>query len=104
MIAFASSLEQGGPLGATVGDLALIMNVIAGFDPRDSTSIDRPFEDFTRKLGESINGVKIGVPKEYFQDNLDPGVAENILNAIDELKKLGAEIVRSFFLVRVTAV
>jgi len=92
MVAFASSLEQGGPLGVTAQDLALMMNVIAGFDPRDSTSINRPFEDFTRKLGTSISGIKIGIPKEYFEKNLDPRIAETVLGAINELKNLGAGI------------
>ena len=90
MIAFASSLDQGGPLGSTAEDLALMMNVIAGFDERDSTSIDKPNEDFTRELGASIAGVKIGVPREYFDASLDPEIAECVRTALVELEKLGA--------------
>ena len=91
MIAFASSLDQGGPLGSTAEDLALMMNVIAGFDARDSTSVDKPHEDFTRELGTSINGAKIGIPREYFGESLDPDIAGCVRAALTELEKLGAK-------------
>ena len=90
MIAFASSLDQGGPLGSTAEDLALMMNVIAGFDVRDSTSADKPREDFARDLGASIEGMKIGIPREYFDAALDPEIAACVRAAIEELEKLGA--------------
>ncbi len=90
MIAFASSLDQGGPLGSTAEDLALLMNVIAGFDERDSTSVNKPREDFTRALGASIDGTKIGIPREYFDASLDPEIATCIHAAVAELEKLGA--------------
>jgi aspartyl-tRNA(Asn)/glutamyl-tRNA(Gln) amidotransferase subunit A len=90
MIAFASSLDQGGPLALTAEDLALMMNVIAGFDERDSTSIERPSEDFAGKLGNSIEGLRIGVPKEFFNQSLDPGIGDCVSAAIEEFEKLGA--------------
>ncbi len=93
MIAFASSLDQGGPMAQTAEDAALLLNVMAGFDPRDSTSVEMPVPDYTAALNHSIKGVRIGLPKEYFGEGLSPEVAKVIEAAIGEYKKLGAEIV-----------
>ncbi len=93
MVAFASSLDQGGALARTAEDLALMLNVMAGFDPRDSTSVERPAEDFTLQLSEPLAGLRIGLPKEYFSAALAKDVATPILAAIEEFKKLGATVV-----------
>src|SRR3989344_529368 len=93
MIAFASSLDQGGPMAQTAEDAALLLNVMAGFDARDSTSVDAPVPDYTAALNHSIKGVRIGLPKEYFGAGLSAEVATVIEAAINAYKKLGAEIV-----------
>jgi aspartyl-tRNA(Asn)/glutamyl-tRNA(Gln) amidotransferase subunit A len=98
MIAFASSLDQAGPMAKSAEDCALMMNVMAGFDERDSTSLNRPKEDYTRGLKNMIGiqplkGLRIGLPKEYFADGLDLGVAKVVQDAIAEYQKLGASIV-----------
>ncbi|MDO9051605.1 MAG: Asp-tRNA(Asn)/Glu-tRNA(Gln) amidotransferase subunit GatA [Methylotenera sp.] len=93
MIAFASSLDQAGPMAKSAEDCALMMNVMAGFDERDSTSLNRAKEDYTRELAKPLHGLKIGLPKEYFAEGLDASVATVIEAAIAEYKKLGAEIV-----------
>lgn len=93
MIAFASSLDQAGPMARSCEDMALMMNVMVGFDERDSTSLNHPKEDYTRELGKPLNGLKIGLPKEYFSEGLDNNVATIVQAAIDEYRKLGAEIV-----------
>ncbi|OGV76836.1 MAG: aspartyl/glutamyl-tRNA amidotransferase subunit A [Methylotenera sp. RIFCSPLOWO2_02_FULL_45_14] len=93
MIAFASSLDQAGPMAKSAQDCALMMNVMAGFDERDSTSLNRTKEDYTRELAKPLHGLKIGLPKEYFAEGLDASVATVIEAAIAEYKKLGAEIV-----------
>jgi len=93
MIAFASSLDQGGPMCRTVEDCALLLNTMAGFDPRDSTSVDKPVPDYTATLADNIKAVRIGLPKEYFGDGLSPEVARIIDAAIAEYKKLGARFV-----------
>ncbi len=93
MIAFASSLDQGGPMAQTAEDAALLLNVMAGFDPRDSTSVEAPVPDYTAALKHSIKGMRIGLPKEYFGEGLSAEVARVIEAAIGEYKKLGAEIV-----------
>ncbi len=92
MIAFASSLDQGGPLGVSVEDLALMLNVLAGFDPRDSTSIDRPDEDFTRLLDAPLAGLRIGLPREYFDQQLDAGIRACVEQAVKELEARGANV------------
>ncbi len=91
MIAFASSLDQGGPMTRTAEDAAIMLGAMAGFDARDSTSSDRPVDDYCATLGNSLKGVKVGLPKEYFGEGLDPSVGAVVQSAIDELKKLGAE-------------
>ncbi len=93
MIAFASSLDQGGPMARSAADAALLLGAMAGFDTRDSTSVDRPVPDYSATLGDSIKGLKIGLPKEYFGEGLDPRVGQAIETAIAEYKKLGAEII-----------
>ena len=80
MVAFASSLDQGGPLAKSAADLAVMMNVMAGFDARDSTSLERPKEDYGRSLNRDLQGLRIGLPREYFGDGIDPGVR----NAVEE--------------------
>ena len=93
MIAFASSLDQAGPMAKSAEDLALMMNVMAGFDERDSTSLPREKEDYTRDLDKPLTGLRIGLPKEYFAEGLDAGVAKVVEDAIAEYRTLGAEIV-----------
>jgi len=93
MIAFASSLDQGGPMCRTAEDCALLLNTMAGFDPRDSTSVDEPVPDYTKSLNDDIQGLRIGLPKEYFSEGLSPEVAQVVQAAIGEYKKLGAQIV-----------
>ena len=90
MIAFASSLDQGGPLAKTAEDLGLLLNVMAGFDQRDSTSVDRPSEDYTRDLETPLAGLRIGLPKEYFAEGLAPEVRRVVEAALDEYRRLGA--------------
>jgi len=90
LIAFASSLDQAGPMATTAEDLALMLNVMAGFDKKDSTSIDRPTEDYTRTLNDPINGLRVGIPQQYFSSELDADVAAPIRTAISELEKMGA--------------
>ncbi len=93
MIAFASSLDQAGPLARTAEDAALMLNAMAGFDERDSTSIEREVPDYSAELNRDLQGLKIGLPKEYFSEGLDDAVARVIEAAIDEYRKLGAEVV-----------
>lgn len=92
MIAYASSLDQGGPLARTAEDCAILLQGMAGFDPNDSTSIDEPVPDYADGLNGSLQGLRIGVPKEYFGAGLDPRIADLIQNSIKELQKLGAVI------------
>ncbi|GAB4510105.1 MAG: Asp-tRNA(Asn)/Glu-tRNA(Gln) amidotransferase subunit GatA [Sulfuricaulis sp.] len=93
MIAFASSLDQGGPMCRTAEDCALLLNAMAGFDARDSTSVDGPVPDYTKSLNDDIKGLRIGLPKEYFGEGLGPEVAQVIQAALGEYKKLGAQLV-----------
>ena len=93
MIAFASSLDQGGPMARCAEDLGLLLNVMAGYDPRDSTSLDRPVEDYTRDLDRPLAGLRIGLPREYFAQGLAPEVARVVTSALDEYRRLGAAMV-----------
>jgi aspartyl-tRNA(Asn)/glutamyl-tRNA(Gln) amidotransferase subunit A len=93
MIAFASSLDQAGPMAKSAEDCALMMNVMAGFDERDSTSLQRENEDYARDLNKPLAGLKIGLPKEYFAEGLSPEVAKVVKEAIAHYRKLGAETV-----------
>jgi aspartyl-tRNA(Asn)/glutamyl-tRNA(Gln) amidotransferase subunit A len=93
LVAFASSLDQIGPLTKTVRDSALIMNAIAGHDPQDSTSLNEPMPDYAAKLGNDLRGVRLGVPKEYMIEGIDPQVKAAIDAAVKQMNSLGAEIV-----------
>lgn len=96
LVAFASSLDQIGPLTNNVKDAAMLLDVIAGHDPKDSTSLDEPSAGFADSLedGASLKGVKIGLPKEYFElDGLDSGVEKVVRNEIERFKDMGAEMV-----------
>jgi aspartyl-tRNA(Asn)/glutamyl-tRNA(Gln) amidotransferase subunit A len=93
MIAFASSLDQGGPIAKTAEDCALLLNAMVGFDERDSTSVQRPQEDFSRELNASLQGLKIGIPREYFGAGLAPDVEQAVRTALAEYEKLGATLV-----------
>ena len=93
MIAFASSLDTAGLMTQTAEDAALVFNSMLGFDPKDSTSLDRPGEDYTRSLGMSVKGLKIGVPKEFFGTGLQPDVEQAVRTALAEYEKLGARLV-----------
>ncbi len=93
LVAFASSLDQIGPLTQTVEDAALILQAIAGFDPADSTSLDVPVPDYLAHLNDGVKGLKLGVPKEYFGEGIDSGVRKNVEAAIQKLASQGAEIV-----------
>lgn len=92
MIAFASSLDQGGPMTLTAEDAAILLNTMAGFDEKDSTSAEQAVPDYTATLNNSIAGLKIGLPKEYFGAGLDPQIATLIEHAVKEYEKLGAKI------------
>ena len=92
LIAFASSLDQIGPFTKDVTDCALVLNALCGNDEMDSTSVDVPVPDFTQGLINDVQGLKIGVPKEYFTEGLDTEVADKVHAAISELEKLGASV------------
>ncbi|MBL8394927.1 MAG: Asp-tRNA(Asn)/Glu-tRNA(Gln) amidotransferase subunit GatA, partial [Candidatus Accumulibacter sp.] len=98
MIAFASSLDQAGPLARSAADCALLLNSMAGFDARDSTSLDRPIEDYSRELAapagsKPLAGLKIGLPAQFFGEGCSPTVMQLVDAAIAEYRKLGAETV-----------
>ena len=93
LIAFASSLDQGGPMAPSAEDCALLMNVMAGFDARDSTSLERPAEDYTRDLDRPLAGLRIGLPREYFGAGLAADVGRAVEAALAEYRRLGAETV-----------
>jgi aspartyl-tRNA(Asn)/glutamyl-tRNA(Gln) amidotransferase subunit A len=93
MIAFASSLDQAGPMARSAEDLGLLLNVMAGHDPRDSTSLERPVEDYNRDLARPLTGLRIGLPKEFFAAGLTPDVQRAVESAVAEYKKLGAAVV-----------
>jgi aspartyl-tRNA(Asn)/glutamyl-tRNA(Gln) amidotransferase subunit A len=93
MIAYASSLDQGGPIARTAEDCAMLLGAMAGFDPRDSTSVERAREDYTRDLNASLAGLRIGVPREYFGAGLAPDVEQAVRAALQEFVKLGATLV-----------
>jgi aspartyl-tRNA(Asn)/glutamyl-tRNA(Gln) amidotransferase subunit A len=93
LVAFASSLDQVGPLTKTVRDSALIMNAMAGHDPQDSTSLSEPVPDYTKNLGRDLKGMRLGLPKEYMIEGIDPQVKSAVDVAIKQMQSLGAEIV-----------
>lgn len=92
MIAFASSLDQGGPMAASAEDCAYLLQEMAGFDPKDSTNLDKPVPNYVEHLSDSLHGLKIGMPREFFSADLDPAIANIVRNAIKELEKLGATV------------
>lgn len=92
MVAYGSSLDSGGPMTRTAEDAAFMLNAIAGHDPKDATSMDRPVDDYTKRLNDPLKGLRIGLPKEYFGEGLDPGIAEAVHQAVAELKQLGAVV------------
>ena len=93
LVAFASSLDQAGPLTKTVRDSALIMNAIAGHDPQDSTCLNEPVPDYTAALGRDLRGIRLGLPKEYMLEGIDAQVKAAVDAAVAHLQSLGAEIV-----------
>ncbi len=93
LVAFASSLDQIGPLNRDVTDAAIMMNAISGYDPRDSTSVQQDVPDFTASLTKGMEGMKVGIPAEYFTEGLDADVAKVVENSIQIFKDAGAEIV-----------
>ena len=92
MIAYASSLDQGGPLARTAEDCALLLGAMAGFDAKDSTSVDQPVDDYLAALHQPLAGLRIGLPREYFGAGLDARIAAQVLAVVEELKKLGATV------------
>ncbi len=93
MIAFASSLDQGGPLARSAEDLAALLDTMVGFDARDSTSLERPPENYARMLDEPLTGVRIGLPREYFGEGISADVRKSVEEAIDAYRELGATTV-----------
>ena len=93
MVAFASSLDQGGPLARSAADCAALLSVIAGFDPADSTSAERDTEDFTAALDEDLSGLRIGIPAEYFGEGLDSGIADTVQAGLAALEQHGASLI-----------
>ncbi|MBI1909959.1 MAG: Asp-tRNA(Asn)/Glu-tRNA(Gln) amidotransferase subunit GatA [Deltaproteobacteria bacterium] len=94
VIAFASSLDQVGPLAKDVTDCAILLKALAGHDPRDSTSLNLPVPDYTASLTKDVRGMTIGIPKEYFVEGLDPEIEKAVRTAIDHYQKLGAKIIK----------
>lgn len=92
MIAYASSLDQGGPLARTAEDCALMLGAMAGFDPKDSTSVDQPVDDYLAALAKPLTGLRIGLPKEYFGAGLDSRIADAVMAVVEQLKQLGAVV------------
>ncbi len=93
MIAFASSLDQAGPMARSAEDAALMLSAMAGFDARDSTSAERPVDDYVGGLGNPLQGLRVGIVKEFMGDGLDAGVAASVQAAFDALQDLGVELV-----------
>jgi aspartyl-tRNA(Asn)/glutamyl-tRNA(Gln) amidotransferase subunit A len=93
LVAFASSLDQAGPLTKTVRDAALLLNVIAGYDSKDSTSVDQPVPDYQAALTDGLKGLTLGIPQEYFAQGLDPEVEKAVRRGIEVLREAGAETV-----------
>ena len=93
MVAFASSLDQCGPLAHSVRDVAIVLGALAGHDPRDSTSVDTPVPDYLGALTGDVRGLRLGVPREYFVAGMEPGVETAVRAGVETLRELGAEIV-----------
>ncbi len=94
LVAFASSLDQIGPLTQDAADCALVLNAIAGYDPRDATSVPYPVPDYTQCLNGDLSGIRLGIPKEYFVEGMQAEVASTIMAAISKLEELGASVER----------
>ncbi|WP_439889448.1 Asp-tRNA(Asn)/Glu-tRNA(Gln) amidotransferase subunit GatA [Pseudomonas sp. MBLB4123] len=92
MIAYASSLDQGGPLARTAEDCALMLQAMAGFDPKDSTCVEQPVDDYLAALNQPLAGLRIGLPKEYFGAGLDARIGEKVMAVVEELSRLGASV------------
>ena len=92
MIAYASSLDQAGPMARTAEDCAMLLQAMAGFDERDSTSVEQPIPDYTAELNQPLAGLRVGLPREYFSAGLDSSIADTIAAAVKQLQALGAEI------------
>ena len=92
MIAYASSLDQGGPLARTAEDCALLLSAMAGFDPKDSTCVDAPVDDYLAALNQPLTGLRIGLPREYFGAGLDPRLSDAVMAVVAELSRLGATV------------
>ncbi|GAA5444179.1 glutamyl-tRNA(Gln) amidotransferase subunit A [Microbulbifer sp. NBRC 101763] len=93
IVAYASSLDQAGPIARNAEDVAYLLSAMASHDSKDSTSLDRPQADYTARLNDSVTGLKVGVPKEYFGEGLDGDTAVRVQDALKEFEKLGAELV-----------
>ena len=93
VVAFASSLDQVGPLTKTVRDSALLMNALAGHDPQDTTCLNQPVPDYTAALGHDLHGIRLGLPREYMREGIDPQVKAAVNVAVKQLQSLGVEIV-----------
>ena len=93
LVAFASSLDQIGPMTRTVEDAAILLQAISGHDPKDSTSSDEPVPDFEAALGRDVKGLKVGIPAEYFTSGNHPGISKAVQNTVKQLESLGAELV-----------
>lgn len=93
MIAFASSLDQAGIMSVDAQDCAMLLNAMAGHDPKDSTSVDHPVVDYTATLNDSLKGLRVGLPKEYFEHALDPAMEKIVEDAVNKLRELGATFV-----------
>ena len=92
MIAYASSLDQGGPMARSAEDAAILLQTMAGFDPKDSTSVDLSVPNYSEGLNNSLAGLRIGLPKEFFSNDLNSDMAAKLETAINEYRKLGAEV------------
>lgn len=92
MIAYGSSLDQGGPMAQTAEDAAMVLTHLAGFDAKDSTSMDQPVEDYSSHLNDSIKGLKIGLPKEYFGDGLDDDIRSAVMASVKQFEQMGATV------------
>ncbi|MBT4182236.1 MAG: Asp-tRNA(Asn)/Glu-tRNA(Gln) amidotransferase subunit GatA, partial [Candidatus Thioglobus sp.] len=92
MIAYASSLDQAGPMTKTAEDAAIVLNAMAGFDEKDSTSAEQAVPDYTANLNDSVKGLTIGLPKEFFSEGLDDEVATQVMNAVKEFEAMGATV------------
>jgi aspartyl-tRNA(Asn)/glutamyl-tRNA(Gln) amidotransferase subunit A len=93
MIAFASSLDQGGPMAKSAEDLAILLEAMVSFDPKDSTSLEKSAVNYSRMINKSVKGLRIGIPKEYFSDEIAPDIQKGVQEALKEYEKLGAKLV-----------